>query len=214
MCVSAQADLVAGLVVGAVGIDAITHVRHRRELMLAALPLLFAAHQLVEVGVWRGLAAGAPASDPAITLYLAFAFVLPVYVPLAIMAVEGSPSRRRWMGALAVLGAGTAAILLIGLASGSQEAAIAPFHIAYAVDVPVGRLTGIGYVSATCGAAMVSGDRNIRTFGLVNLLAVTAVGGLIVGGFISLWCLWAAVTSVAIAAHLRRDVVAQPAPAA
>ena len=38
----------------------------------------------------------------------------------------------------------------------------------------------------------------------MNLLAVTGLALLLSNGLISLWCVWAAVTSVAIALHLRR----------
>jgi Family of unknown function (DUF6629) len=41
MCFSAQADLVGGVVITVIGVDAVRHVRHRRELIaLAPIPLL------------------------------------------------------------------------------------------------------------------------------------------------------------------------------
>ena len=41
MCFSAEADLTAGILVTAVGVDAVRRARAPRELPLAALPLLF-----------------------------------------------------------------------------------------------------------------------------------------------------------------------------
>ena len=58
MCFSAEADLVVGVALLPVGVLALREVRHRRELPFAALPLLFALHQLVEVFVWRGAEGG------------------------------------------------------------------------------------------------------------------------------------------------------------
>ena len=56
MCFSAQADLVGGIVVGAIGVDACRHLRGRNDhLMLAGLPLLLGAHQLDEAFVWWGI---------------------------------------------------------------------------------------------------------------------------------------------------------------
>jgi len=55
VCYSLEADLIAGLVVGAVGIDAVRHVDDRRNLALAAVPLVLAAHLLVEAVAWWSL---------------------------------------------------------------------------------------------------------------------------------------------------------------
>ena len=46
MCYSPEADVVAGLMVGAIGIDAVRHVDDRRYLPLAAVPLVLAAFSL------------------------------------------------------------------------------------------------------------------------------------------------------------------------
>ena len=55
MCFSPEVDALAGLVVGAVAIDAVRHVRRPSDRPLAALPVIFAAHQLVEALVWWSL---------------------------------------------------------------------------------------------------------------------------------------------------------------
>jgi len=52
VCFSPQADLVGGAVVTLIGVDALRHVRARGEIMLASLPLMLGAHQLVESLVW------------------------------------------------------------------------------------------------------------------------------------------------------------------
>jgi hypothetical protein len=49
-----------------------------------------------------------------------------------------------------------------------------------------------------------SSDRVVVMHGGVNLAAVAALAALLATGTISLWCLWAAVTSIAVAIHLRR----------
>jgi hypothetical protein len=48
MCFSATANFVGSGVLGAVGIVTLTKVKHRRELLFAALPALFAVHQFIE----------------------------------------------------------------------------------------------------------------------------------------------------------------------
>jgi hypothetical protein len=44
----------------------------------------------------------------------------------------------------------------------------------------------------------------VATYGWMNLVVVTTLAALLTSGVISLWCMWAAVTSFAIAIHLRR----------
>ena len=55
MCFSASANFVGSAVLGAIGVATLTEVKHRRELLFAAMPLLFALHQFTEGFVWLGL---------------------------------------------------------------------------------------------------------------------------------------------------------------
>jgi len=47
VCFSATANFVGSGVLGAVGVVTLTKVKHRRELLFAALPTLFAIHQFI-----------------------------------------------------------------------------------------------------------------------------------------------------------------------
>ena len=55
MCFSATANFVGSGVLGTVGVITLTKVKHKRELLFAALPTLFAVHQFTEGFVWLGL---------------------------------------------------------------------------------------------------------------------------------------------------------------
>jgi hypothetical protein len=220
MCFSAQADVITGLAVGAVGIDALRHVTDRRELPLASLPMLFAAHQLIEAFVWWGLDGSVPASlgTAAAHVYLVIAFLLPVVVPLAVVAVEPDRLRRRIMLACAALGAMISTVMLAAVARGDLIVAEAGLHVSYSVGLSHGGFLSMLYVVAVCGAFLASSSRRIVLFGAVNLVAVSTLAWLTMDGVISLWCAWAAVTSVLIDAHLRTshrgdlDPVAVPVP--
>ncbi len=48
MCFSASANFVGSGVLGALGIVTLTKVKHRRELLFASLPTLFAIHQFIQ----------------------------------------------------------------------------------------------------------------------------------------------------------------------
>jgi len=207
MCFSAQADLVGGLVIGAIGVDVLRHVNGRRDhLALAVMPLMFAAHQIDEAFVWWGLQGhvSATVGRVAMWIYLLFAFVLlPTYVPLAVLAIEPRGGRRRVMGAFACLGVGVSGVLLAAMLRGPVTARLGDDHLAYATSLRSGALVVAAYVLATCGSLLVSGYRNVALFGIVNLIAVAVLARLTIDGFASLWCGWAALTSGAFALHLR-----------
>jgi hypothetical protein len=207
MCFSPQADLVGGIVLGAIGIDVARNVHRRHDhLAFAALPLLFAAHQLTETFVWWGLQGHVAARVGLVAtwLYLLFAFVLlPIYVPLAIRALEPPGRRRQVMTGFLGLGAAVSVALLAAMIRGPVGASLGHDHISYSISLHAGLLITGAYVVATCASAIFSGYRHIAIFGVVNLVAVAVIARLSIDGFASVWCGWAALTSLAIAAHIR-----------
>jgi hypothetical protein len=214
MCFSAEADLVAGVVVTAIGIDAIQRVRTRKELPLAALPLLLGIHMLIEAFVWWGLEGKVPAAvgTTATWAYLVLAFILPLWVPLAVRGVEPERGRRRLMAALAALGFVVSVILVLAVIAGPIDTVVVGHHVEYTLDIWGGVWVAALYAVAACGALLLASNQWIRLFGLVNLAAVVLLVWLQVGGLTSLWCVWAGITSIVIDRYLRdveppRDVV-------
>ena len=207
MCFSAAADVVGGVVIGAIGVDVLRHVDGRRRYaLLAVLPLLLALHQLDEAFVWWGLQGHVPSTlgHIATWIYLAFAFVvLPVLVPVAILVLEPAGRRRLLMVPFVVLGAVVAGVLLAAMVRGPVTATLGPHYVGYSTDLHAGRLVVMLYVTATCGALILSGVRDIARFGVINLIAVAVLARLTIDGFASLWCAWAAISSAAFAIHLR-----------
>src|SRR6202051_1563502 len=137
MCFSAEADLCTGIVVGAVGIDALRHVRKPHQIALAATPILFAGHEVDESFVWWGLhgQVAFPVEHAAIYIFLAVAFVLPFWVPFAMLGVETKVHRRQWMKTFLVVGTVTSVALLVAIIQGPVGAAIDGSHIAYTADI-------------------------------------------------------------------------------
>ena len=213
MCVSVEADIVAGIVVGAVAVDGLRYARRPAERLLAAIPVVLGLHQLVEAVVWLGLDGAVPRPwwRPAAYAYLVIAFaVLPVLVPLAVGALEPRAGRRRirWF---VVLGAAVAAVLTSALVRGPLDVADEGRRIGYEVGLWHGGVLVALYVLATCGSLLSSSHRHVRWFGSANLVAAAVLAYSDRVGFISLWCMWAAVTSVGVVAHLRW-AEASPAP--
>ena len=207
MCFSAEADVVAGLVVTAIGVDALRQVRRPAERALGVLPVLLGAHLLVEAAVWQGVTGDISASTgrDATWLYLAIALVvLPVLVPVAVRSVEPDARRRRTIGYLAILGAALAGVYVFVLLQTSVDVRIDGNHLAYDLNLDHGGLLAGIYAAVACAPPMLSSERRIAGFGLANLAAVVVLAWIESTALTSLWCAWAAVTSIAIAAHLRR----------
>ena len=118
MCFSATANFVGSGVLGAIGVVTLTKVKHRRELLFAALPTLFAIHQFIEGFVWLGLDG---ILSPAVTHDMGAAFMLyaqgllPFLLPLSVLLFEPDGKSRRRMLPFLVLGGATALYILWAL---------------------------------------------------------------------------------------------------
>lgn len=207
MCFSPQADLVGGVVITVIGVDAVRHVRQGRELTaLAWIPLLLGAHQFIEALTWLWLQGHIPRGIGHLALwaYLLIALVvLPVSVPLAVIVAEPTKWRKLMMVPFAAIGAVTGTVLFAAMAGGPVGVRLAPHHLAYSVRLHDGFLITALYVIAVCGPLLLSGYRHVAVFGIVNLAAVIIIARLTASGFASVWCGWAALSSGAIALHCR-----------
>ena len=118
MCFSATANFVGSGVLGAVGVVTLTKVKHRRELLFAALPTLFAVHQFIEGFVWLGLdgiLSPAVAHDMGAAFMLYAQGLLPFLLPLSVLLFEPDRKSRRRMLPFLVLGGATALYILWAL---------------------------------------------------------------------------------------------------
>jgi hypothetical protein len=207
VCFSPQADVVGGVVVAAIGVDAFRNLRGRSSyLLLASLPLVLGVHQLIEAFVWWGLKGDVPHTLGRVALwaYLLIAFVvLPMFVPLAVLAIEPT-ARRRWrMAPFVAVGAGVTAVLFAAMLRSPIDVVEHPYHLEYVVRISHGGFVVGLYVVAVCGALLFSGYRHVEIFGFANLVAVVLLAWLTLDGFASLWCGYAAVSSGAISLHMR-----------
>jgi uncharacterized membrane protein len=208
VCVSPEVDVAAGVVIGALAVDAVRSRPARRNLALAAIPALLAAHSLVEAVVWWGTRDQVPApwGSVATVVYVVIAFVmLPTLLPTAVLAREADRRRRHALKALLVVGAVVSVVMLAAVVDGPVEATARAHVIVYSVGIPVAPLVVSAYVAATCGAGLLSSSRLIRGFAVVNAIAVAVLVTVSTQALTSLWCGWAAVTSAAIALMLRHD---------
>lgn len=215
MCFSPEADFTAAAVVGVVGIETLRYVRTRRELIIGALPLLFAVHQFTEGFVWLGLrgdvstAVGVTAKD----IYVLYAYaVLPIIVPIGLYLIEPSRTHRRRVLPLIALGLAVGGYMLWQLTQYPVTAQEQASCIAYNTHAPFGTQVDVAYVIATCGPALLSSRRYLRWFGVANLIGVVIAFTVRKEEFTSVWCVYAALVSVLILEHFRRQRRAEIPP--
>ena len=118
MCFSATANFVGSGVLGAVGVVTLTKVKHRRELLFASLPVLFAIHQFIEGFVWLGLdgiLSSTVAHDMGAAFMLYAQGLLPFLLPLSVLLFEPNARSRKRMLPFLVLGGGTTLYILWAL---------------------------------------------------------------------------------------------------
>ncbi len=207
MCFSPEGDMVAGVVVLGIGLDAILHTRRQpAAIATSAIPVLLGLHQIDEAFVWWGLQGHVPVAlgRVAMWIYLYIALVvLPAVVPALMLWVEPQRARRWRMAPFVLLGLVTAAVILETMLTGHPSVRLARLHLAYSIGLGHG-VTVIGcYIVATCVPLLLSSFRWFRWFGAANLVAVVTLAILVADGFTSLWCLYAALVSAAVAWHLR-----------
>jgi hypothetical protein len=204
MCFSAAANFVGSGVLGAVGIVTLTRVRHRRELLFASLPTLFAVHQFIEGFVWLGLDG---VLSPAVAHDMGAAFVLyaqgllPFLLPLSVLLFEpGAKSRRRMLPFL-LIGGATTLYILWALTAYPTQVYVKENSIVYANPGTNYTAVALLYVIATCGSLFFSKVRDMVIFGGANLVILLAVMAVKRYAFTSLWCAYAAIASVIILAY-------------
>src|ERR1700683_774362 len=118
MFFSTTANFVGSAALTTMGVLTLTKVKHRRELLFAALPVLFAIHQFIEGFVWLGLdgiLSPAVAHDMGAAFMLYAQGLLPFLLPLSVLLFESDKKSRQRMLPFLVLGLGTTLYILWAL---------------------------------------------------------------------------------------------------
>lgn len=201
MCFSASADFVASAVLVAVGVATLREVKDRRELLLAAMPCLFAAHEFIEGFVWMGLDGSMPqwvAHDAGSAYVLYAQGLLAFLLPFSVFLIEPTKRQRRRMMAFVILGGVLSLYLLWGLIAYSTSIAMQAHSIVYVNPITTTTLVAVLYVIATCGTLFFSGFRALVVLGWANFIGLLVVSVVRHYAFTSVWCAYAAVVSVII----------------
>jgi hypothetical protein len=213
MCFSAVANFVGSGALGAVGVVTLTKVKHRRELLFASLPTLFAIHQFIEGFVWLGLDG---VLRPAVTHDMGAAFMLyaqgllPFLLPLSVLLFEADAKSRKRMLPFLALGTGTALYILWALTAFPTQVYVKGNSIVYINQATNNTAVAVLYVIATCGSLFFSKVRAMVAFGAANLTILLIVMAFKRYAFTSLWCAYAAIASVIVLAYFWRSSRERP----
>jgi hypothetical protein len=213
VCFSAAANFVGSGVLGTVGVATLTKVKHKRELLFASLPVLFAVHQLIEGFVWLGLDG---VLSPKVTHDMGAAFVLyaqgllPFVIPLSVLLFEPDMKSRRRMVPFLAIGTGTTLYMLWALIAYPLHIFVKENSIVYINDGTNNTTLAVLYVIATCGTLFFSKVRAMVIFGTANLAILLTVMAVKRYAFTSLWCAYAAVASLIILAYFWKSRLQRP----
>jgi hypothetical protein len=213
LCFSATANFVGSGVLAGVGVVTLTKVKHRRELLFAALPTLFAIHQFIEGFVWLGLDG---ILSPKVAHNMGAAFMLyaqgllPFILPLSVILFESDAKSRRRMQPFLVLGTLTALYILWALTAYPTQVFVKGNSIVYINQATNNELVAVLYVIVTCGSLLFSKVKDMVIFGLANLAILLMVMAFKRYAFTSLWCAYAAVASVIILAYFWKSMGIRP----
>ncbi len=193
-----------------IGLAALRHVKHPRELLLAVVPLLFAFQQTIEGVLWLQLSGqNGSGNVPALSLaFLIFAEVLwPAYPALAVLLIEPDPRRRHVLRAIAIVGAILSIYLLTDLLTEPRTATIHGHSIAYTSDVNPLSWLQVPYILCTCAPLLFSSHRIIQIFFAVALVGFLVSAYVYFATFISVWCFFAAAGSTLLYFYFKRAAV-------
>ena len=213
MCFSAVANFVGSGALGGVGVVTLTKVKHRRELLFASLPTLFAIHQFIEGFVWLGLDG---VLRPAVTHDMGAAFMLyaqgllPFLLPLSVLLFEADAKSRKRMLPFLALGTGTALYILWALTAFPTQVYVKGNSIVYINQATNNTAVAVLCVIATCGSLFFSKVRAMVMFGAANLAILLIVMAFKRYAFTSLWCAYAAIASVIVLAYFWRSSRERP----
>ena len=213
MCFSAAANFVGSGVLGSIGVVTLTKVKHKRELLFASLPALFAIHQFIEGFVWLGLDG---ILSPTVTHNMGAAFMLyaqgllPFLMPLSVLLFEPDRQSRRRMLPFLIIGGATTLYMLWALTAYSLEVFVMGNSIVYINAATNNTAVAVLYVIATCGSLFFSKVTDMILFGVANFVILIAVMLVKRYAFTSLWCAYAAVASVIILAYFWKSSIHRP----
>lgn len=213
MCFSATASFTSAAILASTGAAALVINKDPRQRWFVALPFIFGAQQAAEGVVWMTLQQPS-LSDwhfAAVVAFIMVAFVVwPAWIPGAVLAMEPSKNRQRWLRVAQAMGLFFGVVALYVIATGRPRSEIVGQCLNYSFEENTAsffppNMHAIFYFSSTMLPFFISSHRWIKKSGFLIF------SGLLIALFTwkyavtSVWCFFAAIASLFIAAHVWRE---------
>ena len=203
MCFSASASFGAGVVLTAIGVATIKKTHQPSQLLFASIPLLFGVQQIAEGVLWLTLPRPEYITLQQVFTYifLFFAQILwPIWVPIAIMLLEKSISRKYIQKVLVGAGLIVGTAMAYGLLTFHVEANIVGYHISYLQEYPASlRNYGIFlYAMATIAPPFFSHIKRMWMLGVSILISYIVTAIFYEHYILSVWCFFSSIISLSI----------------
>jgi hypothetical protein len=201
MCFSASASFATGAVLGTAGGTTFKKAR-RHEKLVALIPIFFAIQQTCEGFVWLTIHHGEP-SLVASYSFLFFAHIFwSIYIPIAMYVLE--KQTRKIMYWFIVAGIVTSLTALFGLLTYPLNIQVIGHSISYGAKFPFQTPLSYLYLLVVFGALFVNPKPFFRWAAVILLILAGITQAFFYLTFASVWCFFAAVSSVMVAIYLHR----------
>jgi hypothetical protein len=204
MCFSATASFGTAAATGVIGLMALRTATSWREIPLASVPLVFAVQQATEGALWLALS-GHQSATLTGSLAGIFAFfalaVWPVYSPLAAGLIETNRARQLIMAGLVVLAIPLAAYGAFDISVHPYAVCVVGNTLFYSNGSLYSPLLLGAYLAYTCVPLAISSHRALRWFGAIVIAGLLASTAFYFATRFSVWCFFAALSSVTICLH-------------
>lgn len=203
MCFSAGASFGASAVLSVIGVSVIKQVKAPKQLLFAAIPIVFAVQQCSEGLVWLSLSHPEFAFLEKISSYMFLIFaqmVWPLCVPTSIYLLEKNGVYKKILLIFVAIGVMVAAYFAFRLFNYGVNPNILGRHVSYKQIYPDhwNHIADMCYGIATILPIFISRVKKIWIFGLAISVSYLVAALVYVNYILSVWCFFASIISVII----------------
>ena len=218
MCFSAGASFTAGVVLSAVGVATQRKARKPAWRLFAGIPLLFGFQQFAEGVLWVTLGSGGHdwLQNAATYIFLITALVIwPVMIPLSMWLMEEVKKRKKILASLIVLGGIVSLFYAFCLILYNVTPRINSFHIQYIHEFPqtLVDIVYLFYIASIVVPLFISSVRWMWLLGIMIALSYLVTEIFFAQYLTSVWCFFAALSSVVIYWILSKSQTSVPSEA-